>query len=86
MWSGVLEMMLKMVRMVMLGFSVGVGGGDAGRKQSEPSAEGSEFRGSIHGGGCVLTRNLDFSLWSARGEGELGPAGEIWCESGSFCT
>ena len=64
----------------------GLGGGDAGREQSEPSAEGSEFWGSIHGGGCVLTRNLDFSLQSARGEVGLGPAGEMWCESGSFCT
>ena len=34
----------------------------------------------------MLTRNLDFSLQSARGEVGLGPAGEIWCESSSFCT
>ena len=44
-------MMLKMVRMVMLGFSGRVGGGDAGRKQSEPSAEGQNFRGLFMEGG-----------------------------------
>lgn len=45
MWSVVLEMMLKMVRMVMLGFSGGWGEGMQGENSLSPLQKGQNFGG-----------------------------------------
>lgn len=75
MWSVVLEMMLKMVRMVMLGFW-GLGEGMQGENSLSPLQKGQNFGGPFMEEGVCSPGNLDFSLRSARGIG-LGPAGEI---------
>ena len=51
MWSGVLEMMLKMVRMVMLGFSGGGGEGMQGENSLSPPQKGQNFGGLFMEGG-----------------------------------